>query len=281
LTLDYREIAPGAAAGTHALRTKTPRLFTGVLFLVLASGCASNVKLDPPTIPAPLIEKMPMSVALRIPEEFEHFVHEDEVLGREQWSIDLGRSNAALFSQLFGFMFEEVTIIGPNDDATILDIDALIEPSIDAFEFSVPSQSKTDAYAVWIRYRLKVYDNAGTQHANWPLAAYGKSEQTGLTGGEPMKRAAVLAMRDAAALMIMKLDKATGLSELKDRKPTTVAGPPESETQTEEKPAERKLPQRREVKLPPPGPVAGPAVLSMDPDDADVARSGSGGNSDE
>ena len=193
---------------------------------MLLSGCASNVTLDPPTIPAPLIDKMPMSIALRIPAEFEHFVHEDEVLGREKWTIDLGRSNAALFTQLFGYMFEDVTVIGPDDDATSLDIDALIEPSIDAFEFSVPSQSRTDAYAVWIRYRLKIYDNAGAQHANWPLAAYGKSEQTGLTGGEPMKRAAVLAMRDAAALMIMKLDRATGLSELKNRQATTVAGPP-------------------------------------------------------
>jgi hypothetical protein len=166
---------------------------------VLASGCASNVTLEPPTIPAPLIEKVPMSVALRIPEEFQHYVHEDEVLGREQWVIDLGSSNAALFSQLFAYMFENVTILGPGDDATLLDIDALIEPSIDAFEFSVPSQSRTDAYAVWIRYRLKIYDNAGAQHASWPLAAYGKSEQTGLTGSEPLKRAAVLAMRDAGS----------------------------------------------------------------------------------
>lgn len=249
---------------------------------MLASGCASNVKLEPPTIPAPLIEKLPMSVALRIPAEFEHFVHEDEVLGREQWKIDLGRSNAALFTQLFGFMFENVTVIGPADDATILDIDALIEPSIDAFEFSVPSQSRTDAYAVWIRYRLKIYDNQGTQHANWPLAAYGKSEQSGLTGEEPMKRAAVLAMRDAAALMIMKLDKATKLSELKDRQVTTVAGqPPGAESEARKEVAEKRLPPRREVVLPPPGPVGGPAILSMEPVEGDTAGSSAEGNADE
>ncbi len=220
-----------------------------------------------------------MSIALRIPEEFEHFVHEDEVLGREQWTIDLGRSNAALFSQLFGYMFDKVTILGPDDDATLLDIDALIEPSIDAFEFSVPSQSRTDAYAVWIRYRLKIYDSGGTQHANWPVAAYGKSEQTGLTGEEPLKRAAVLAMRDAAALMIMKLDTATGLSQLKDRRPTTVAGAPQ--TSAEEEQPEKQLPPRREVKLPPPGIVGGPAVLSMDPDDGSETGTTSEGSVNE
>jgi len=236
---------------------------------VLAAGCGSNVTLDPPTIPTPLIDKMPLSIALRIPAEFEHFVHEDEVLGRERWTIDLGRSNAALFTQLFGFMFDEVTVLGPGDDASALVIDALIEPSIDAFEFSVPSQSKTDTYAVWIRYRLRIYDSSGDQFANWPLSAYGKSEQTGLTGAEPLKRAAVLAMRDAAALMIMKLDTSTRIMTLKDRprsasKPET---PPEAATEAAPEEPKQQAPQRREVVLPPPGPASGPAVLSMDPEE--------------
>ena len=243
---------------------------------MLAAGCGAHVALDPVTIPTPLIEPMPLSVALRIPSEFEHFVHEDEVLGREEWTIDLGRSNAALFTQLFGFMFEEVTVLGPDDPVDGLDIDALIEPSIDAFEFSVPSQSKTDTYAVWIRYRLRVYDNAGDQFANWPLSAYGKSEQTGLTGEEPLKRAAVLAMRDAAALMIMKLDKATGITTLKDRPPKQAVAEEEPE-ETEEKAAP---PERREFVLPPPGPEGGPAELSMDPDE-DAPIGVPGGNEDE
>jgi hypothetical protein len=245
-------------------------LISGALLAVFLAGCGSNVTLEPVTIPAPLIDPMPLSVAIRIPAEFEHYVHEDEVLGREKWRIDLGRSNAALFSQLFEFMFEDVTVLGPDDDAGTLSIDALVEPSIDAFEFSVPSQSKTESYAVWIRYRLKIYDSAGDIYANWPLSAYGKSEQFGLTGDEPLKRAAILAMRDAAALMIMNLDKSTAISALKDRPATAVASTaPASAVQGEQPPQEKRtqLPKRREVTLPPPGPVAGPAVLSMDPDE--------------
>ena len=238
-------------------------LIGAALLAVLVAGCGSNVTLEPVTIPRPLIEPMPLSVAIRIPPEFEHYVHEDEVLGREKWRIDLGRSNAALFSQLFKFMFEEVTVLGPDDDVSGLSIDALIEPSIDAFEFSVPSQSKTETYAVWIRYRMKIYDRAGDMYANWQFSAYGKSEQFGLTGDEPLKRAAVLAMRDAAALMIMNLDKSTAIAALKDRPAVTVA----SAGAAEPEPAEKRsaIPKRRDVKLPPPGPVAGPAVLSMEP----------------
>ena len=239
------------------------------------AGCGANVTLDPVTIPAPLIDPMPLSVAVRIHAEFEHYVHEDEVLGREKWRIDLGRSNAALFSQLFKFMFDDVTVIGPDDDAATLGVDALVEPSIDAFEFSVPSQSKTESYAVWIRYRLKIYDNAGDMYANWPLSAYGKSEQFGLTGDEPLKRAAILAMRDAAALMIMNLDKATAISALKDRPATAVASTATAAATEEPASADKRaqLPKRREVTLPPPGPVAGPAVLSMDPDSDETRES--------
>ena len=153
-----------------------------------------------------------------MPAEFEHFVHEEEVIGREEWSIDLGSSNAALFEQLFGFMFEEVTILKPGDDPDQFVFDALIEPSIDAFEFSVPNQSKTDTFAVWIRYRIIVFDSDGDQVANWPVSAYGKSESTTLRGTQSLQRAAILAMRDAAALMIMKLDEATGISKIAEAK---------------------------------------------------------------
>jgi hypothetical protein len=191
---------------------------TGILLCGLLAGCGSNVVLDPVTIPRPLINKIPASIGLRMPPEFDHFVHEETIIGREHWSINLGGSNSALFRQLFGFMFEEVTLLTSDDDPGQFTLDALIEPSIDAFEFSVPNQSKTDAFAVWIRYRLRVFDNEGVEIANWPVSAYGKSETTTLSGNQALQRAAVLAMRDAAALMIMRLDEATGISKIAEAK---------------------------------------------------------------
>jgi len=180
------------------------------------AACGTSVRLDPPTIPAPNINRIPVSVAVRLPENFENFVHEETVLGREEWTIDLGSSNAVFFKQLLGFMFHEVIILQPGDDVTGMTFDALIEPSIDAFEFSVPHQTKTDAFAVWIRYRIKVYDRFGTMVANQPINAYGKSLAAGMSGSRALQRAAVLAMRDAAALMIMKFDGQTLFTALAD-----------------------------------------------------------------
>lgn len=193
-----------------------------MLIAGLISGCAgSNVKLQIPTIPTPLIHQIPASVGLRMPENFYHFVHEEQVFGREEWSIDLGGSNAALFTQLFGYMFQNVIVLNDSDDPKALAIDALIEPSIDAFEFSVPNQSKTDSFAVWIRYRIRVFDFDGNEVANWPVSAYGKSQTSSISGSQALQRAAILAMRDAAALMIIKLDEMTGISKLAESRAAT------------------------------------------------------------
>lgn len=169
-----------------------------------------------PRIPEPLIAKMPMNVGVRYPESFDSFVHEERVIGKEVWKIDLGESNKLLFNKLLSSMFVSVSEVADDANPADAGLDALIEPTIDAFEFSVPQQSQTDAFAVWIRYRIKVFDSAGTQVANWPIAAYGKSQTSTFGGDDALRRAAVLAMRDAAALIILQMDKSTGISKLRN-----------------------------------------------------------------
>jgi len=180
------------------------------------TGCASNVAVDAPSIPIPHIDRLPLDVALRIPAEFHNFVHEENVLGREKWSISLGSANATFFEQLFGYMFDNVIVLGPDDDALEYTFDALIEPEIEGFEFSVPNQSKTDAFAVWVRYRMQIFDSVGNSAASWTVSAYGKSQKEGLGGSKSLQRAAVLAMRDAAALILLQMNKATKIAALAD-----------------------------------------------------------------
>lgn len=181
---------------------------------ILMAGCGSTVTMEMPTIPPPRMDKIPVDVAVRIPAEFESFVHVEEVLGKDTWTIELGRSNANFFTDLFGHMFDSVVILGPDDDPRDFQFDALIEPVIDGFEFSTPGQSQSDAFAVWIRYRMSIFDSVGNRASSWTVNAYGKSQKEGLGGGDSLKRAAVLAMRDAAALIIMQMEKVTNIREL-------------------------------------------------------------------
>jgi len=186
-----------------------------VAVAAIVSSCGgSQVTVKDLQIPDPLIDKLPMKVAGRYPEEFRHYTHEETIAGKEKWTIDLGQSNQLLFSELFNSMFADYRVIGKETDPRDLGLDAVIEPSIDAFEFSVPNQTQTEEFAVWIRYRIKIYDSEGNQVANWPISAYGKSQKGKFGGDSALQRAAVLAMRDAAALMIMQMDHATGISKL-------------------------------------------------------------------
>ena len=155
-----------------------------------------------------------MDVAVRIPAEFHNFVHEENVLGRETWTINLGSTNATFFTQLFGYMFDNVIVLGPDDNALDYTFDALVEPTIEGFEFSVPNQSKTDEFAVWIRYRMQIFDSLGNNASTWTVSAYGKSQKEGMGGSKSLQRAAVLAMRDAAALILLQMDKSTKIGEL-------------------------------------------------------------------
>lgn len=210
------------------------RILSILALLAVLSGCGSHVSLTDPTIPEPLIDKLPMKVGGRYPESFDHFVHEERVIGKEKWIIDLGASNRLLFTHLFNSMFTDYQVVGDDVDVRDLGLDAFIEPTIDAFEFSVPHQSQTEEFAVWIRYRIKIYDGEGNQVANWPISAYGKSQTTMFGGDASLRHAAVLAMRDAAALVIMQMDKATGISKLNAARSQLSSNPPIAPAETVE-----------------------------------------------
>mgnify|MGYP007010902598 FL=1 len=81
-----------------------------------------------PTIPEPRLEKIPVDVAVRIPENFHNYVHTEDVLGRDKQTIQLGASNANFFTQLFNHMFQSAVILAPDDDPRNVKFDALIEP---------------------------------------------------------------------------------------------------------------------------------------------------------
>jgi hypothetical protein len=197
--------------------TRILRFAALVSFVALGTaGCASSLQVDMPTIPSPRVEKIPVDVAVRIPENFHDFTHTENVLGKSEFTIYLGNSNANFFPQLFDFMFDSVVVLGPDDDPRDYQFDALIEPTIEGFEFSIPNQTQTSAYSVWIRYRLNVFDSVGNRASSWTVSAYGKSQKEGITGTDSLRRAAILAMRDAAALIIMQMDKVSKIRDLAD-----------------------------------------------------------------
>lgn len=75
-------------------------------------------------------------------------------------------------------------------------------------------------------YARSDFDSVGNLFANWPITAYGKSLSTAMGGDDALHRAVVLAMPDAVALIIMRMDEVTGISSINRVTLSSVAARP-------------------------------------------------------
>jgi hypothetical protein len=198
------------------VRTRLPPA-TALLAAALAiagSGCSGTVVVED-TFPAPLVEKLPLRVAVHYPASLTDFAYTEKTGSDREWTVRLGLANVRMFDAVFAGLFPEMQRVSEVSAAAteMPGHQAVVSPSVDAFEFSLPSQSSTDQYAVWIRYNLDVYDRQGSRVLRWPVSAYGQSGTGGLSDEESMERATVLALRDAAAAIAVGFARQPGIRE--------------------------------------------------------------------
>lgn len=171
------------------------------LLLPLLAGCEQAL-IVPTTFPEPVVEPLPLDVALHFTDEFAAYRHREDVAGDSQWDIDLGKANVALFESVSRRLFRSATRVSSRPaGAEAQAYDAIVEPAVAAFEFSLPAQSATDKYSVWIRYTVTVFRPDGTELTAWNISAYGESDSTMLRPARSMEQATILALRDAAATL--------------------------------------------------------------------------------
>ena len=176
-----------------------------VAALASLSGC-STVRLEArPNIPQPVITKIPVSVGLFMPIEFSSYVYKGDRYGFK-WEVTMGAAQSEGVSRLFAAMFENVV---PVDNitaaaATAPGIRAILEPAVEDFSFITPRDAGTQFYAVSIQYRVSVYTPDGRLAESWPFTGYGIVPATGMSAEKPLARATSLAMRDAAAKLVVE-----------------------------------------------------------------------------
>ncbi len=170
-------------------------------------ACSSSVVVQT-DFPEPLVEPLPLTVGLRYLPEFTEYQYAEELPNDFDWSFDIGAANRALFDTIFGQMFARVVPLSAEDPVPA-GVDLLIVPRVDALEFSLPRQSRSNQYAVWIRYNLQLLKPDGSLITDWPIAAYGQNDSRRFGGAASMAAATRRAMRDAAAQIAAGLaDKA-------------------------------------------------------------------------
>jgi len=171
-----------------------------VAVVYLLAGCAQSVEVKT-DFPEPLVETLPLQVGLRYSEEFLQYRYAEDLPDDVTWSFSIGESNRKLFDRIFNRLMARAVEVGEGDPLDGLD--AVIEPSVVALEFSLPRQSRSDQYAVWIRYMLRVVSTDGELISELPISAYGQSDSKLLKGDDSMRQATIRAMRDAAVSIIV------------------------------------------------------------------------------
>ena len=206
------------------------------LAMLASAGCTSGASLlVDVSVPRPLVEPLGARMGVYYEDALTNYVHREEVDSGD-YTIDIGASQAPVFTQVFDAMFQRVVPM-ERDAASAADspgdaapsdaeqdeaaappvafqradggdgpVDGVLAPAIDQVQFSTPKQTNTDFYEVWIRYRVRLFDADGTVRKEWPLIGYGKASNR--SGGDPTERlnaATIWALRDAAAVLAFEL----------------------------------------------------------------------------
>ena len=172
------------------------------LALALAGCSGANVSVRT-TVPTPLVEPVPLSVGVHFDASLAHYVHEEELDTYGKFRIELGATQVPVFERVFDALFAHTQRV-ESVAAAAPAVEAIIVPAVEELQFSIPEQTRSDFFEVWIKYKIDVYHPDGELLVSWPLPAYGKSNSRNfgfMEGGQTpgLSEAAVRALRDAAA----------------------------------------------------------------------------------
>jgi hypothetical protein len=225
-----------------------PRLMLGPALCVLVAallslgGCGPVKLVASASIPQPLVVKIPVAVALFMPQEFVQYIHKEERWGTD-YNIEIGNAQANAISRLLESMFERVIVVDSLNAGTQLGtgaVGAILEPSVEEYAFVTPRDAGGPHFAVSIKYRVNVYSPDGKLADSWGFTGYGSAPAGGLSNTEPLENATARAMRDAGAKLAVEFrDQAIvrGLLPEGESADDPVAAPASEETPAQESPA--------------------------------------------
>jgi hypothetical protein len=190
----------------HSVGCKRLAAFASALAATLLIGGCGPVRLTASAnIPTPLVVKIPIGVALFVPNDFSQYVHKEERWGTN-WNVDLGAAHTDALKRLMNAMFERVvTVDSVNAGAQPgLNVAAILEPSVEEYAFVTPRDAGSPFYAVSIKYRVNVYSPDGRLADSWGFTGYGTSPSQGISSTAPLAQATSLALRDAGAKLAVE-----------------------------------------------------------------------------
>lgn len=187
------------------------QLLIYLLLTMTLIACNQSVTMKVDTdVPAPLVEKLPLTMGIYYDDTFRNYAYEEDSEERPEWAINSGESQVVLFEQIFSSMFSQTEQVGNNNANNT--VDGILRPEVVEMQFALPAETKTDFYESWVKYKIALYDNNGDFVADWPITGYGKSSTEFLKSRDKGLNAAInQALRDVGAKLAIGFPKVNGV----------------------------------------------------------------------
>ena len=198
------------------------RLFAGAVALAAVAACGGITIKPDPVLPRPLLQPLPSTVGLVLPNELRNFVHKETRWGVD-WQIALGPGHVHLLRDIFKDSFSHVQEFKDLAAARAASgLKAVFEPLIEQYSFVTDRDTGGRYDAVTIRYRINVYTPQGEKVDTLTLTGYGSALAKGMSSGAPLERATLAAMRDAAAKFLVQFPEQAAGQQLAHDEPLSV-----------------------------------------------------------
>ena len=178
-----------------------------LLFVILCQSCSQSIVINS-VIPEPLVTKIEnISLGITYDKNIQdyQFMNTNSESGEPDIKIDLINSQVNLFNKILKSYFPDLVELPSNNSEIYTDIDLYMDAKLDAFELLSPTVSGNDKYAVWLKYKVILYDNKKTLLSNWYITGYGE-QPIGSRLAESLTRAVDLALRDVGVNLIIQIE---------------------------------------------------------------------------
>lgn len=197
------------------------RLVFLITIAFLLPGCEQSLTMETKTdVPIPLMTKLPLKMGVYYDDKFRNYTYEENSEDRPNWAIKSGNSQVELFDQVLPSMFQDVSHVDSISGGSDSTIDGIVAPEVEEMQFSLPNETKSDLYEVWIKYKVKLLNPNGDVVADWPVTGYGKSSTEFLKSRDKGLQAAInSAFRDAGAKLSLNFTRVPSIRQWLAEKP--------------------------------------------------------------
>ena len=167
---------------------KTPYVF---LILLLFMGWGNDISAQPITVrngvefDTPIREKIPLSVGYFIAPELDGHVHTSNY---PRCGVPVRINNRdgheRLVANVLGAIFKSSSIVASLDNSLPIPHDLIVVVSSGSsdsnwFQAAFPCSTNLEAYEVWFKYQIMLFNSSGAKVDEFVQTTYGKSEASG------------------------------------------------------------------------------------------------------